>query len=364
MSDGKILKIWQHWQPLLPIRTAAPPLHHTKLFCAALFLGATTFFAGDLSRAETIAPAPRPLYSINQSPLIQIYGLPALGESRVLGPEESTLAMHLQIANQFTGSSNSDEYLHLDGESRRLTLQWRQGLSGHREWGIELPHVTHNGGFLDIFIEEFHDILGLPQHGRTDLPRNRIDYRYARQGVNVVNLDHAVSGVGDVRVFAAMPVATETASRGYTAAWRVSLKLPTGDDAELLGSGSTDLAGWLSAATTRPPDKWNLYGGGGLLLMNEGNVIPEQQRHVVGFGTLGISQKFFPQLTINAQLDIHSPFYSDSGLQQLGRYAALGLLGAEWEFGPGKYVTLSMSEDMVVGASPDVTFNLSLTLPF
>jgi hypothetical protein len=40
------------------------------------------------------------------------------------------------------------------------------------------------------------------------------------------------------------------------------------------------------------------------------------------------------------------------------------LLGAEWELGPRKYVTLSMSEDMVVGASPDVAFNLSLTLPF
>src|SRR3990172_12479315 len=109
-----------------------------------------------------------------------------------------------------------------------------------------------------------------------------------------------------------------------------------GDDAERRGWGSTELAGWLSAATTRPPDKWNLYGGGGLLLMNEGDVVPEQQRHLVAFGAFGISQQFFPHVTINAQLDVHSPFYSDSELRQLGEYAILGLLGVDWEFEPRK----------------------------
>lgn len=338
-------------------------MRHANFPCAALFL-CVTVLSGSWSLAEATSPTPRPLYSFNQSPLIQIYGLPALGESRVLGPEESTLAVHLQIANHFTGANTSSETLSLDGETRRLTLLGRQGLSGNKEWGFELPFVSHNGGFLDMSIEGFHDIFNMPQNGRTDLPRNRIDYRYTRQGVDVVNLGHAVSGVGDARLFAGKPIVTQAASSGYTAAWRVSLKLPTGDDAELLGSGSTDLATWLSMATTRPPDKWNLYGGGGLLLMSEGNVMPAQQRHAVVFGALGISRRFFPQVSINAQLDAHSPFYNDSGLRQLGEYAIVGLLGLDWEFAPQKFLTFSMSEDLMVGASPDVAFNLSLTLPF
>ena len=323
-----------------------------------------TVFSGNLSWAETDNRTTRPFYSFNQSPLIQIYGLPALGEARVLGPDESTLALHLQIANHFTGASSSTETLSLDGETRRLTLHWRQGLPGNREWGLELPYVSHDGGFLDMSIEKFHDTFRLPQNGRTDLPRNRIDYRYTRQGVSLVRLNRAVSGTGDVRLSAGKAVATEPASGGYTAAWRVSLKLPTGDAAELLGSGSTDLASWLSAATTRPPASWNLYGGGGLLLMSTGNVAPALQRRGVAFGTLGLSQKFFPSLSIHAQVDIHSPFYSDSGLRQLGRYAVQGLLGLDWEFVPRKFLAFSVSEDMVVGAAPDVAFNLSLTASF
>jgi hypothetical protein len=40
------------------------------------------------------------------------------------------------------------------------------------------------------------------------------------------------------------------------------------------------------------------------------------------------------------------------------------LIGADWEFTPKKTLTFSVSEDFVVGAAPDVTFNLSLALPF
>ena len=338
-------------------------MHHA-LFSFTTALLCILAFPGNSTRAEANSSTTvRPFYSSNQSPLIQIYGLPALGEARVLSPDEATLSLHAQIANHFTGATNSSENLSLDGETHRLTLAWRQGLAGNKEWGFELPYLSHNGGFLDRSIEEFHDLFGMPQNGRTDLARGRIDYRYTRQGVNLVNLTRAVNGPGDARLSIAKPVLQESASQ-YVAAWRMSLKLPTGDDTELLGSGSTDLATWLSAATTRAPDKWNLYGGGGLMLMSQGKVMPQQQRHLVAFGTFGISQKFFQQISINAQLDVHSPFYNDSGFRQLGEYAVLGLLGLNWEFAPRKFVEFSVSEDFMVGASPDVTFNLSLTLPF
>jgi hypothetical protein len=50
-------------------------------------------------------------------------------------------------------------------------------------------------------------------------------------------------------------------------------------------------------------------------------------------------------------------------LRQLGRYAVQGLLGLDWEFAPRTFLAFSISEDMVVGAAPDVAFNLSLTMP-
>lgn len=306
----------------------------------------------------------RPLYSFNQSPLVQIYGLPALGAAHVLGPDESRLAIHLQIANNFTGSSNQTESLVLDGETHRLSLAWRRGLGNGTEWGFELPYLTHNGGFLDSTIDRWHKTFGLPNGGRDTATQNLIDYRYTRNGADLVRVDHPASGVGDLRLSAAKQLAAPESSGDGIMALRASLKVPTGNDTELLGSGSTDLALWLSAASTRPPNTWNLYGGGGVLLMSKGDVLPSQQRNQVAFGTLGFSRKFFQNVAVNAQLDAHSPFYDGTGFRQMSAYAAQGLLGLNWEFQPHRYMEFSVSEDVLVDTSPDVVFNLSLAFAF
>jgi hypothetical protein len=306
----------------------------------------------------------RPLYSFNQSPLIQIYGLPAVGAARVLPQDESTLELHLQIANNFTGTQSSSEYLNLDGETHRLTVAWRQGLPTGWEWGLEVPYLSHSGGFLDSSIERFHQITGLPQGGRTDTARNQINYRYIRNGVDLIDVNHFVNGLGDVRVLAAKQISDDGPTDGLATALRASLKLPTGDHTELLGSGSTDLAVWLSAATAFRPDAWNTYGGGGILLMSAGKVLPSQQRNQVGFGTLGFSRQYFPHVALNAQLDAHSSFYDHTSLRQLNHYAIQGLAGLNWELASRTFLEFSISEDLIVNTSPDVVFSLSLYLPF
>lgn len=92
--------------------------------------------------------------------------------------------------------------------------------------------------------------------------------------------------------------------------------------------------------------------------MTEGDVLPQQQRHEVGFGTLGISRKF-GSLALNVQLDAQSPFYNDSDLPPLGKYPVQGLAGLIWEVSPRRYLEFSVSEDLVPNTSPDVVFNLS-----
>lgn len=319
---------------------------------------------GGLSWADPAPRTTKPLYSFNQSPLVQIFGLPALGDSMVLAPDQADLALRWQIANNFAGNSSNSESVYLDGETRRLTLAWKQGLAGGLEWGYELPYVTHGGGFLDKTIETWHDNLGLPQGGRTDTPRNRIEFRYTRDGVNLIDLTRSVSGWGDVRLLAAKQVELDEEKSGFQSmVLRASLKLPTGKSGELRGSGSTDLALWISAEAKLVPEAWNLYGGGGIVLMTEGKVLPELQRQQVSFGTMGISRRF-GKVTLLGQLDGHSPFYKATDLRPLGRYAVQGLAGVVWETSPRRFLEFSASEDLIANTSPDVAFNLSLSTPF
>ena len=349
--------------PVLKQEINVITLDHAKLTRTRL-LGFLALLASNIASAGNVSPVNvQPLYSFNQSPLIQIYGLPSLGQARVVPQGESNLTLRLQIANNYATGDNNSESVHLDGESHRLTLAWSQGLAGGMDWGFELPYLTQSGGFLDGTIENFHNTFGLPQGGRTDAPRNQIDYRYTRDGVNLIDLNHSVSGVGDIRLLAGKQIDMDNTSWIRSMALRASLKLPTGNSNDLLGSGSTDLALWVSTVTTFAPYSWNLYGGGGILLMTEGKVLPQQQRHEVGFGTLGISRKF-GSLALNVQLDAQSPFYNDSHLRPLGTYPVQGLAGLIWEVSPRRYLEFSVSEDLVPNTSPDVAFNLSYATRF
>ena len=304
-----------------------------------------------------------PFRSFNQSPLVQIHGLPAIGTARVLKEHNGDFSLDLQIANSFTSATNSNEQLMLDGETRRLTLAARLGLANGYECGFELPYLSHSGGFLDNTIERWHSAFGLPDGGRPDSPQNLINYRYTRAGVDLVHVAQSTSGVGDARITGAMQLSNAPSRRDM--ALRGSLKLPTGDTAGLHGSGSTDLALWLSTAPgPRAGESWSGYGGGGVLYMNKSDVMPDQQRRLVAFGSIGLGLPLAPSLTAIAQLDAHSPFYGGSEFRQISGYAVQGQLGLSWEFMPKKYVVASFSEDLVVNASPDVVFNLSLSLLF
>lgn len=336
---------------------------HVYISPARLFLSLLISTCGFVFPAAAGSPDVIPLYSFNQSPLIQIYGLPSLGEAQVLAQDESDLALRLQISNNFTGARTTGEYLNLDGELHRLTFAWRQGLSGGREWGMELPYLWHTGGFLDTYIERFHDSSNLPQGGRTDVPLNRVNYQYVRNGANLINVTHPVNGPGDLRLLGARQLGNPETS-GLKTALRASLKLPTGKETELLGSGSTDLALWLSLATTRPLDQWNVFGGGGILAMTEGRVLPRQQRNHVAFGSFGLSRMIYPRLTVIGQLDAQTPFYDYTQFRQLNSYPIQGLVGARWELAPRKFLEFSVSEDLIVDTSTDVAFALSLILPF
>lgn len=304
-----------------------------------------------------------PLYSFNQSPLIQIYGIPALGAARVLEKDEKELSLQVHIANNAIDTLNSTEFLVLDGETHRLTFTAREGLANGYEWGVELPYLSHSGGFMDNFIENWHDAFGLPQGKRPNFPPNQINYRYIRNGSELVRVSRSTEGIGDIRFAAAKDISRDPGER--LVALRGSLKLPTGKSADLLGSGSTDLAIWLSTAPgTTSIDSWHGYGGGGILLMTEGDVLPNQQRNYVAFGNIGLSYRIFSSLAFNAQLDAHTPFYRGSGFRELGATAIQGLLGITWQYAPKKFLGFSISEDLAVDTSPDFVLNLSLSFSF
>lgn len=299
----------------------------------------------------------------NQSPLVQIFGLPSLQSARLLHPGQTQIELTYEAASNYIVRNSGTESLTLDGETHRTALSIHHG-TGNAEWGIEIPYLTQSGGFMDSFIDSWHDTFGLPDGGRKLAPRNQLLYLYQRNGIDVLRLIQPSSGIGDVRLQGAWSLGRSNGP--IDAAIRASLKLPTGDSAGLTGSDSTDLAVWVNAACATPACprdiQWTLAGG--LLSLGSGKVLPDQQRRWVGFGGAGISWKVWQPLALKAQLLGHTAFYQDSELKPLNQNAVQLLLGGTWDISSRTALDIAISEDLNVNTAPDVSALISLRTRF
>ncbi len=307
-----------------------------------------------------------PFNTRNQSPLVQIYGLPSAG-SAVLAPYgQGEFHVMLDHASNFVDEETPTEQIVLDGETTRLTLGGRYGFARNMEIGVEIPTVYHSGGFLDGFIINYHDLFGFSQGRRDQAPRNRLLYQYRRRGVNKLKIDSSGGGLGDIALAVGLQLYSDAVQYPRAVALRAAIKLPIGESSSLFGSGSTDCSLWITAgdAVELPIGQGAVFGAAGVMVMTNGNVLPEQQADHVGFGSIGVGWKPLTWIAFKVQMDAHTPFYRDSDFEPLSGNAAQLLIGGTLGLSDRTSLDIAVSEDLARKTSPDVAFHFNVITRF
>jgi hypothetical protein len=295
----------------------------------------------------------------NQNPFILVYGLPGATSTDLLPMDESSLQLRLDSSNHSKTSDTPREQIILDGETYRTAMIYRRGLGDGWQVTVELPVIAHRSGIMDNFIESWHDTFGLSNGDRESWPKNRLLFNYTRDGVVEAEMTEGSTGVGDLQLqIARRLMASEEGGR---LALHASLKLPTGDAERFQGSGSTDLALWLSGAAPALFEQWRIGGylQGGLLLLGEGNLLPDRQRSRVWFGGAGVHWRAWSWLMLKAQLDAHGSFYN-SQLAQLGKRSVMLTVGGSIPLAQDAgAIDLAIGENLTTDTVPDFTLNIA-----
>lgn len=307
-----------------------------------------------------------PFRTYSQNPVVQIFGLPAIGDSRTLQAGKRELALVFDLANNYTDNSSGNERIVIDGETYLFNVTGRFGISDRFEAGFEAPYIFQSGGFLDAFLQEYHSIFGFPNADRDQAPNGRLLFRYQRNGTNVFVVDKGNSGIGDIRLNSGFRLYEKKNERPQAVALRASLKLPTGDSNQLRGSGGTDLALWLtgSQGCNTGYGLWEIFAGAGLLGMTDGDLMPEQQRNIAYFGSLGAGWKPLSRLVLKVQFDGQTAFYRDSSLDELSSPSVQLIIGGSFLFSEKAALEIGLSEDLIVKTAPDVVFHFALSWKF
>lgn len=331
----------------------------TAVFLSALLVAAVT------SRAP--AAELEPFRTANRNPLIQGFGIPTETSAQLVPHHHWQISLSQDIASLYSSDTTSTEQILLDGELYRWGLIGRYGLTSNLEVGFELPYLQQTSGFLDSFIIDWHRFWGLPQGGRDTATNDRLQYRYSKNGITLLDIHSRSDGIGDISLLAGYQLFEQkTATDHDLLVLRSQLKLPTGDSAALLGSGSTDVSLFLSGSMQRQAE-WGLiavFGSAGGMYTSSGELLEQQRYRLIGFGTAGFGWSPSSSITLKAQCSFTSPFYKDSSLSELGKATAQVTFGGTLNLPGALLLDIALSEDIAVATAPDVTFHLGLAKRF
>lgn len=323
-----------------------------KLSLFIIALGTLTY----LTSANALSPTPFSIKNLN--PFIHVYGIPTTQPAELKLDKSWASAISLDIANNSIFTYKGSEEIILDGETYRLAATFRHGLGHGSEIGFEIPLIAHSNGFLDNFIEGWHDFFGISNSQRNKTPSNNLHYEYAVNNIKQMGFSTPNEGIGDIRLFAAKQL-SKTADSALSL--HTSLKLPTGDAQLLHGSGAADLSISLAHIKRHWLTSLNLttFVNGGLSFLGKGDVLPDIQKNVVGFGSAGLIWDNSKNIDFKIQLDFHSSVY-DSNLNQLGNNTVQLTVGGSVHFNPKTRLDIGVGENLLTDTTPDFLINLAL----
>jgi len=259
----------------------------------------------------------------------------------------------LYVTNTMQEESKGDEYLLIDVENYRyeLCLRYR-----HDQWlaRVDVPMISNRGGELDGLIEDWHDLFGFPNGERDRYPQDQISIGYSRDGVVEYQQDSSSSGLADISLALGYQTLNGTA-------WFAGIELPTGSADNFSGNEVIDVALWLS-------HQWQLDEETGSFALFGVSFPGDSEDYLEGLvvdriwvAQVGMDYLFNPSVIATVQLDMHSSTIEDSELTAFGNSLQIQLGLGFPQLISNHRLDLFLSEDILVGSAPDISFGIRLS---
>lgn len=311
-----------------------------------------------LPHARAESPGEAPFLWRNSAPVAALFGLPRARSAALPAAGELRADLLLEVSSHFTASLSPGESVLIDGETTALVARIEGGFAEHWAGSIELVGMRHGGGFLDGFVDQWHDVFGLPEGGRDAVPSDRLRMVWDADGQRRLLLEDSHTGVADIRVGVARSL-HRSAARDL--ALRLDLELPAGRPSRLTGSDGVDVALGVSLTERAALAGWGMgsHVTLGVLRPAADDLLGDRRRDVAGFGHWTLFWPVTSRLTLKAQFDGHTEL-ARSDLKQIAGWSLQGGLGAAWQVSPGLALEFAVYEDLRTGTAPDVTFQFAL----
>jgi hypothetical protein len=301
-----------------------------------------------------------PLQTTNRFPLhmLVLTPRPVNADLPKRGTIGATLAM--EYSNTYFNFRNARWDLVVDTEVFVAELSAVYGVTEKLAVRLDVPMISMQGGFLDGFLQNYHDFLGVPNYDREDRPKNEFAYRATKDGRLWVQGESGALQISDVRFSIQYALLSMTlAGHALDSSVLTTLKCPAGDADSGLGSGQYDAGMFLPIKWTG--DRWSIYLMPGLIWIDD----PQTSGAHVSAGNTtsffaGAAFEYSEKWRWLAQLNYYSSPFEETGLDELDDGALELAFGFQRTLSPSLYWEFAFSEDLTL-AVPDFNIRLAMT---
>lgn len=281
-------------------------------------------------------------------------------DNKTLGNYRETNHLSISVENSSFAVKEkiNNDQLTLDGEIAKVSINYFRKVSDNLTLNVSLPIYSFNKGFLDNPIEQWHDLFGLSDGSRVDLPKSQLNFEVLSDS-NKEGIQDSNIGIGDIQISTKLNFYSKNRSDLYLI---TSLEIPTGSIKKYFGNDEFD---GLIALNLKNHLKDNLVINSvfGVSIINQNHNFVLRERNTSYFSKVLLSWKpqyFLSRKSINPLIykinfEVFEPKIK-SDFKTLGdEYYVFGL-GATFEFAKDKYFNFGFSEDLKVNSSADFSF--------
>lgn len=315
--------------------------------------------SSDTDKQEKLPPAidffPQGPMRYSNDLITQTFVMVPVAERAALPSRKGQWSCQLGFTNQFIKQNDGSTIVDIDMEEYKVTAFYRRRVSEECSWGVDIPIRFQSSGFLDEYIQTFHNLFGMPNSDRGDYADGDFAMLVmdSKNGIGW-NSSEGEFGLSDIVLHGRYSLG-EYPHRASS--FRAALKIPTAT-VEDFTSGRPDLALGLAHERLVLRD-WYLF--------TELNHTWTTSLHNHGFRT---ANRWSGSATVEYRYNRAMTFFTQANFMEPGlitgnydtdRDSTSLVVGTHWKSGGCKY-SAAFTEDITLDTAPD--FGLLFTINF
>lgn len=290
-----------------------------------------------------------PIQAKNLYPLFLHLNQPYMEKADI----ENSMSYSLSHSSTYTVQESGEWIIHLDMEITELNFRYKRIINDFIEFGIDIPVLMFGGGFMDGFLEGYHDTFGFPDYGRSARPRNDFLYEVRKNGRLIIE---GKSGIkfGDIRFAIKKPLLSSDACNLSV---KMDLEVPISNAKKGYSNGSLDTG--ISVLMDKGLTQ-NIMTHLNVGAVFPGSVRGHEKLDVKNFiyGGAAVEVAIRDNLALLVQVLGQTRIYPVTDLRAVDREAVLIIFAGRYNTEKGGF-DLSLTEDLSESGAPDFIINLT-----